>query len=107
MNTPFFLGDEEVEKKSSSVTIISSEAIVKSPYIDFFGTLKNTSKVAVSDVSIVVDMFDEKGKFIYQCDKTLSEVIQTDSEAYFKVNCFLIPKEIFEGYSAYKIRVAN
>ncbi len=55
---PIFSDTEHGSQKIKGITIDSSKAIVKSPYIDFIGTLRNVGKETVEDTTVVVNLFD-------------------------------------------------
>lgn len=96
-----------ITHKSSNITIVSSKVIARPYLIDVIGTLKNIGDAPARHTSLVVNLFDKDGNFIYQCKGYLSEVIQPDSESHFKIDCHSITEEIYQGYSTYKIKVTR
>lgn len=96
-----------VNQKASSITILSSKVIARPYLIDVIGTLKNVGDAPARNTELVADLYNKYGDFIYQCKGWLSEVIQPDAEANFKIDCHSITDEIYQGYSSHKIKVTR
>lgn len=103
-----FSSDIELKNisKLSNFTNYSNEGR-KEEYIFTGEVVNNSQKNSYDKLSIEVDLYDVKGRFIFKCDgwDGSGMSINPQQTETFKKQCHRMPAEISERYSSHKLKV--
>ncbi len=72
---------------------------------ELIGTITNSSDFDWTSIKFEIELYDENGKFVYECTDRLSNTIKPFQSEHFKTvcgKCLTIPK-----YSDYKIKIVK
>jgi len=89
-----------------AIEIVRSEAVLPRWYIKIIGELRNVGPVPVSGGHLIADLYDNDGKFYFQCKTLQFETIAPGATTTFSVDCHGVTPEIWERYESYSIRIA-
>ena len=92
-------------RSKSDQFVISDTSTVKNSWgsISILGTVDNTGEDTPRYVNVYADLFDKKGKFIYQCTHQFNEGLRKGQRANFMITCHGMPKELLPDYETYKV----
>lgn len=89
----------------SSLVIKEHKMIINNEnLVEIIGSVQNNSQFEWSGVNLEIELFDEDGNFVYECnDKIAGKVAPSQSEN-FKVECSTCSKSI-PKFSKYEIKI--
>jgi hypothetical protein len=71
--------------------------------VSILGTVHNKGRTTGQYFQINADLFDQSGKFIFQCMTQLRDGLAKDEQANFKIDCHDAPKDISEQVISFKV----
>ena len=95
------------DKDKSSLVIKEHELVINNEnLVEIIGSVQNNSKFEWSGVKIEIELFDEDGKFVYECNDTITAKISPSQSENFKVECSSCNKSI-PSFTKYEIKIVD